>query len=298
MLQRFLQAAAKKWKSYKYRFVPWIAVNLGKTERPFRYVPKGSQDKLLSEEKITSSILKLFQALFVFDFSRQTDVFNLLPEEVKCQYRHLLTVSQNFQRNVYHKEGGCTLDPNEILYYTLRFSISRAPSTFRSAGIGVFVTRGFVPKGAVVSMYPGTVYQKYEPILFQSLGNPFIFRCIDGVLIDGNDKGISRAVYRSCSGRDRLGPCKMSDVTWLTSFPDNPLAVGQYVNNCSYDKPANVCYQEYDVPVTFPIELWQYFPNVNYRHDIQRPLRCVVLVALRDIGEGEELFSNYYTIVN
>lgn len=27
-------------------------------------------------------------------------------------------------------------------------------------------------------------------------------------------------------------------------------------------------------------------------------LRCVVLVALRDIKQGEELFSNYYTIVN
>lgn len=28
------------------------------------------------------------------------------------------------------------------------------------------------------------------------------------------------------------------------------------------------------------------------------PLRCVVLVALRDIKQGEELFSNYYTIVS
>ena len=42
----------------------------------------------------------------------------------------------------------------------------------------------------------GTVYQKYEPIFFQSIGNPFIFRCLDGVLIDGNDKGISKVVYR------------------------------------------------------------------------------------------------------
>ena len=28
------------------------------------------------------------------------------------------------------------------------------------------------------------------------------------------------------------------------------------------------------------------------------PLRCVILVALRDIEQGEELFSNYYTIVS
>ncbi|XP_048786451.1 SET domain-containing protein 9 isoform X2 [Lagopus muta] len=80
----------------------------------------------------------------------------------------------------------------------------------------------------------GTVYRKHEPIFFQSLGNPFIFRCIDGILIDGNDKGLSRSVYRSCSWRDQLGPFQMSDVSWLTAAPQNPLAVGQYVNNCSY----------------------------------------------------------------
>lgn len=28
-----------------------------------------------------------------------------------------------------------------------------------------------------------------------------------------------------------------------------------------------------------------------------RPLRCVVLIALRDVSQGEELLSNYYTIV-
>ncbi|KAM9679857.1 SET domain-containing protein 9 isoform 2-T2 [Dama dama] len=143
-----------------------------------------------------------------------------------------------------------------------------------------------------------TVYQKYEPIFFQSIGNPFIFRCLDGVLIDGNDKGISKVVYRSCHGRDRLGPLKMSDSTWLTSEIHNPLAIGQYVNNCSNDRAANVCYQEFDVPAVFPIELKQYLPNIAYSYDRQSPLRCVVLVALRDIEQGEELFSNYYTIVS
>lgn len=143
----------------------------------------------------------------------------------------------------------------------------------------------------------GTVYQKYEPIFFQSIGNPFIFRCLDGVLIDGNDKGISKIVYRSCNGRDQLGPLKMSDSTWLTSEIQNPLAIGQYVNNCSNERPANVCYQEFDVPAVFPIELKQYLPNIVYSYDKQSTLRCVILVALRDIKQGEELFSNYYTIV-
>lgn len=103
--------------------------------------------------------------------------------------------------------------------------------------------------------------------------------------------------HRSCSGRDRLGPFPLSDCSWLTSDPVNPLAVGQYVNNCSNgqsvwlqfvpstvikenirllsvlsstEKAANVCYQEYDVLDGFPLELRQFLPNVNYRADIQR----------------------------
>ncbi|KAM3938242.1 SET domain-containing protein 9 isoform 2-T2 [Leptodactylus fuscus] len=143
----------------------------------------------------------------------------------------------------------------------------------------------------------GAVYHNHEPVFFQSIGNPFIFRCIDGILIDGNDKGISKSVYRSCSRRDQLGPLKMCDCTWLTSSPYNPLAVGQYVNNCSNERAANVCYQEFDVPESFPVELRQYIPNICYSHDVEGPLRCVVLVALRDIQCGEELFSNYFTVV-
>ncbi|XP_048213687.1 SET domain-containing protein 9-like [Perognathus longimembris pacificus] len=144
----------------------------------------------------------------------------------------------------------------------------------------------------------GTVNQRYEPIFFQSIGNPFIFRCLDGVLIDGNDKGISKVVYRFSRGRDLLGPLKMSDSTWLTSEIHNPLAVGQYVNNCSNNRAANVCYQEFDVPAVFPIELKQYIPNISYNYNEQRPLRCVVLVALRDINQGEELLSNDYTFIS
>uniref|UniRef100_A0A8V5G953 SET domain-containing protein n=2 Tax=Melopsittacus undulatus TaxID=13146 RepID=A0A8V5G953_MELUD len=90
----------------------------------------------------------------------------------------------------------------------------------------------------------------------------------------------------------------MSDESWLTAALQNPLAVGQYVNNCSHEKAANVCYQEFDVPAYFPVELKQYLPNIVYSHDIESLLRCVVLVTLRDIKQGEELFSNYYTVVS
>ncbi|KAM6034623.1 SET domain-containing protein 9 isoform 3-T3 [Chlamydotis macqueenii] len=204
------------------RFAGVELVTLG----TLRYVPESSQDKIISDEDVFKTLVKIFKALFINDFSKQAHIFALLPE-IKC-----------------------------------------------------------------------TVYRKHEPIFFQSLGNPFIFRCIDGILIDGNDKGLSRSVYRSCSRRDQLGPFQMSDESWLTAALQNPLAVGQYVNNCSHEKAANVCYQEFDVPVYFPVELKQYLPNIVYSHDIESHLRCVVLVTLRDIEQGEELFSNYYTVVN
>ncbi|XP_075788538.1 SET domain-containing protein 9 isoform X3 [Pelodiscus sinensis] len=270
--------------------------------RTIRYVPEESKDKTISDEDVLETLLKLFKALFINDFNRQMDFFSLLPE-VKSKYLELLTVQLKKSKTIgYNHQSQNTFNPEEVLFNTLGFSITRDRSSLISAGTGVFVTNGFVPKGTVVSMYPGTVYQKYEPIFFQSIGNPFIFRCIDGVFIDGNDKGISKAVYRSCSKRDQLGPFQMSDISWLTPTVQNPLAVGQYVNNCSHskleDKAANICYQEFDVPEYFPIELKQYLPNITYSHDIPTPLRCVVLVTLRDIEQGEELFSNYYTIVN
>ncbi|KFP73522.1 SET domain-containing protein 9, partial [Acanthisitta chloris] len=266
--------------------------------RTLRYVSESSQDKIISDEDVFETLLRTFKALFINDFSRQADILALLPE-VKCQYLELLTAGQEQSEvNPCNHQSQRVCSPEEVLFNTLGFSVSRDRSSLVSAGTGVFVTKGFVPRGTVVSMYPGTVYRKHEPIFFQSLGNPFIFRCIDGILIDGNDKGLSRSVYRSCSRRDQLGPFHMSDESWLTAAPQNPLAVGQYVNNCSHEKAANVCYQEFDVPGHFPVELKQYLPNIVYSHDTESHLRCVVLVTLRDIKQGEELFSNYYTVVS
>ncbi|KAM7401017.1 hypothetical protein PAMA_005290 [Pampus argenteus] len=285
MFRAALKRFQNKWKSYRHRFVPWVVLNLSKNEKTLRQVTKGSKDKLLSEEEVSASLLKLFRVLY---------------RSHGADHSQLRAAQTHFLRQVTNDEeqrGGNPVCGHDATLQSLGFSIDRKPSSLHFAGTGVFVTRGFVPKGTTVAMYPGTVYQAYEPILLQSIGNPFVFRCIDGILIDGNDKGISKMVYKSCSGRDRIGPFMMSDTSWLTASPQNPLAVGQYVNNCSNEWPANVCYQEYDVPDKFPIELRQYLPNINYSLGIQRPLRCVVLVSLRDITAGEELFSNYFTIV-
>ncbi|XP_063818674.1 SET domain-containing protein 9 isoform X2 [Pseudophryne corroboree] len=259
-----LRSLLARWRSYKYRFVPWVALNLSRSRRNMRYVADSHSDKVIPDAKVYSTLVGLFQALFRADLHRQRDLLDLLPEATKSIYG--LTGTGNQERSSY-----CDLTPqaDDILLRSLGFSIDRRQSSLDGAGTGVFVSKGFVPKGAVVSMYPGAIYQTYEPILIQSIGNPFIFRCLDGILIDGNDKKISKSVYRSCSRRDQLGPLKMCDSTWLTSSPRNPLAVGQYVNNCSNECAANVCYQEYDIPDTFPVELRQYIPNVRYSQDME-----------------------------
>lgn len=286
MIRTAIKRFHNKWKSYRHRFVPWIALNLSKNEKTLRQVTERCKDKLVPDEDVSQTLLKLFGVLFRNHWS---------------EYGDLRTAQTRFFRAITAEDAQCRGDPvcvHDVMLQSLGFSIDRKPSSLPFAGTGVFVTKGLVPKGATVAMYPGTIYQAYEPIFIQSIRNPFVFRCIDGILIDGNDKGISKMIFRSCSGRDRIGPLMMSDTSWLTHSPLNPLAVGQYVNNCSNEFPANVCYQEYDVPDKFPIELRQYLPNVNYSQDTQGPLRCVILVSLRDIRAGEELFSNYYTIVH
>jgi len=45
----------------------------------------------------------------------------------------------------------------------------------------------------------GVVYKPGEPLLLQSVGNSFVLRCIDGLHIDGNDRRISAAIYRSAA---------------------------------------------------------------------------------------------------
>ncbi|KAK7485347.1 hypothetical protein BaRGS_00023446 [Batillaria attramentaria] len=273
MLERVL----RKWKQYRYRFVPWIALNL--KDRSVRSVAEGDSDKIVPDTDVESNLTRLLSA-----FSQYDD-----REDKRLTYTaHALKAQQNLA----------------LMHEVLGFAVERHQSVILGGGRGVVVTAGVVPTGSVTSLYPGLIYEQYEPIFFQSLGNPFIFRCIDGLLIDGNDKGISKFLYRSCHGRDRIGPYTVCDDSWLTQSPLNPLSVGQYVNNHNKDYPANVAYQEFDVPADFPFHLRKYLPNNFYSssfersHLPQRLTRLVALVAVRDIQCGEELFSTYFTVVH
>ena len=107
---------------------------------------------------------------------------------------------------------------------------------------------------------------------------------------------------RSCGHRDLVGNNFTCDMSWLTPTLSNLLAIGQYVNNGTHEFPANVTYQELDIPSRFSLLHLKYIPNVNYSFKTYKSevlhIRLVVLVALRDVEQGEELFSSYFTVVH
>ncbi|EDV22269.1 uncharacterized protein TRIADDRAFT_50702 [Trichoplax adhaerens] len=188
-----------------------------------------------------------------------------------------------------------------IMMNVCGFTIARKET--KDKGIGVYVSDGYIPPGKVVALYPGTIYQSHDSMLFQSIRNSFMFRCVDGTIIDGKDHGISKAVYMSCTKRDILGHHILNDITWLTSNPVNPMAIGQYINNQSKNSPANVIYHEINFPEDLPLTLYRFIPNVYFRNLTYeeemgtRKIRMVILISTHPIMKGEELRSSYFTVI-
>lgn len=97
----------------------------------------------------------------------------------------------------------------------------------------------------------------------------------------------------------QVGLTRVADTSWVTPVPANPLNVGQYVNNGG--REANVAYTELTLPTNFPLRLRKLLPNVNFAgsgEGGERGLRVVALVAVREVVQGEELLSSYFTLVN
>lgn len=46
------------------------------------------------------------------------------------------------------------------------------------------------------SYFTGTLYHPHEPILLPSIRNAFILRCLDGIHVDGNDRRMSKMIYK------------------------------------------------------------------------------------------------------
>lgn len=263
-------AASRFWRDYKHRFVPWLIANFRKRSIVVnRKVKQGVQH--INSDFLIHQIYELFSKL-----SQQfTEKYEEIIEE------------KNYKavQNIVLEHCG--------------FNLQKRPSSIESAGTGVFVNKGKICKHSLVAFYPGTVYRIGETVFLQSLGNKFVFRCVDGTLIDGNDRGLSKLVFKSCTLRDRVGPHLLNDMTWLTDYTANPLAVGHYVNNADSDEAANVFYEEVDYPVKYlNVAERRFLPNVLYANvgDCDF-IRTVVLISSREIEQDEELKSNYLTIL-
>ena len=61
--------------------------------------------------------------------------------------------------------------------------------------------------------------------------------------------------------------------------------------------PANVAYQECDVPEDFPMRLRSLLPYAQYAMGERVSSRIVCLVSTRHIQKGEELLSSYFTLI-
>ena len=251
---KIIQYLVQSWKAYRYRFVPWMKINVTPQK-----MMANVENKVAEDEKVLAQLIEVFKRL----------------------------------------EINVTKDSNKVLEDVAGFQLARKKSLLLNAGTGVFISRGKARKGQVVAIYPGTVYFPSDFLFFQSISNQFIFRCFDNIHIDGKNAGISKFIYKSCFHRDRVGFHNTSDISWISNCDNDlicPLNVGQFVNNQSKLFSANVQYQELNFMQDFPLVLRRFIPNVNVNglHSTNF-LRTVVLVALRDIYAGEELFSNYFT---
>ena len=145
------------WKSYKYRFAPWLAWNLKKElVKSEKKLPTAHalKDVLRSEQILVQELITLLTA-----FERPT--VTLLFRDNQSRREHF---QELHQRN------------SEILLKSWGFDLEVRKSRIEGAGNGVFVRRGRVCKGQVASLYPGLVYDPFQPILFQSIGNPYILK--------------------------------------------------------------------------------------------------------------------------
>ena len=177
------------------------------------------------------------------------------------------------------------------------------------------ILQGWMQKGVLVAIVPGTFFNPFYR--FQSLKNPYLFRCCDGTLLDGKFTGLSAVVFRSIHGLHRAGPTHPScDASWLhldlvsrrkepLTLLINPLNLGQLVNHghSKRGQVPNVAYQEFTFhcPDVLSPGMMSLVPNLHYK-GLEVPssqgLKGVALVATKTIHPGEEVMSTYFTLVD
>ncbi|CAF1235828.1 unnamed protein product [Rotaria sordida] len=218
------------------------------------------------------------------------------------------TIENKIDQNILHQQisqlFNCLLNcqsnksPRMILQEQMNFSLNKSLSQTHAQGI--FIDYGEITKaGQLVAIYPGTIYRRHiDPLLLPSIRNTFLLSRKDDLIIDGRDRGISRSIYLSCHARYPL-----YDRTWLSNnifLHKNPLTLGHYINHFPFNGLPNVTYYEFDFYFDDnDYDLYRFVPNVRYA-DIdneEKGMPSTVLISLRPIKQGEELFSCYLNVI-
>lgn len=210
---------------------------------------------------------------------------SILHEQCRQFYYHLL-------------KSPSTKSSRKILQEEMNFSLTKGLSKTHSQG--VFLDYGQINNaGQLVAIYPGTIYRRHiDPLLLPSLRNRFLLARKDDLIIDGRDQGLSRSIYLSCHARYPL-----YDTTWLSKnilLHRNPLTIGHYINHFPSDGLPNVTYCEFDFNFCEKeYELYRFVPNVRYTDidEDDKGMPSTVLISLRPIKKGEELFSCYLNVI-
>jgi hypothetical protein len=187
--------------------------------------------------------------------------------------------------------------PRDILQNELNFSLNKGLSETHAEG--VFLDSGQIEHaGQLVAIYPGTIYRRHvDPLLLPSIRNTFLLARKDNLIIDGRDRGLSRSIYHSCYARYPL-----YDITWLSKdiyLHKNPLTLGHYINHFPSNGLPNVTYYEFDFDFNEnEYDLYRFVPNVRYADiEDEKGMPSTVLISLRPIKQGEELFSCYLNVI-
>ena len=136
-----------QWSEYKYRFVPWLALNMRK--QLARKSGRDSKSKMprKSEEDYVASLASLLKQFHRPD----SDPWMLFRDTEKR--KDLFSSLHAKNKSVLEREWG--------------FDVSVSPSLIPNAGNGVILSRGSARRGQMVALYPGTLYLPHQPILLQ-----------------------------------------------------------------------------------------------------------------------------------
>ena len=61
----------------------------------------------------------------------------------------------------------------QLIFENFGFSLDIRPSRIEGAGHGVFVSNGRLKQGQIAALYPGTVYQPTQPVMYAVAADVF-----------------------------------------------------------------------------------------------------------------------------